>query len=167
MDAIRCTGARFSPQSDISWMREGQRPRPPNHTHRQSLSGASNYDDDASTTKNANDQSQSLFFQLPTELRRAIYAEVGLVDNTAIHCFTHPEFMPTIGKLAGRIYGKLCTLPRNGRIHCYRHDAHTYCSACGIKATQALDLRPESFVRYDLKETSPSIVPLLQTCRRL
>ncbi|KAB2568833.1 hypothetical protein DBV05_g12484, partial [Lasiodiplodia theobromae] len=130
------------------------------------------------------DQSQSPFFKLPAELRRAIYSEAGL-GNATIHCFTR-EFENQTGadtcpverltkKTSTNIYhGKVCTHPQNGSSSAapYSSDAPNHCSGCATASRQALTCLPASFIDVDHLRGSTSlpsscIVPLLQTCRRL
>ncbi|KAF9638030.1 hypothetical protein BFW01_g8927 [Lasiodiplodia theobromae] len=130
-----------------------QRPAPLDQSRRQSLSGIS-----------AHNQSQSPFFKLPIELRRAIYAQVGLAINAPIHCFTHrviDEHLPP------RVYGKVCTLPQDGSIAYWDPDVDKYCRPCKMKADQVLHNYPEAFTEFQPAGVSPSVVPLMQTCRIL
>ncbi|KAF9638031.1 hypothetical protein BFW01_g8928 [Lasiodiplodia theobromae] len=169
----------FSSQKKAALMRQESRPRRPFPTRRQSLSGT------LDSTKKMHDQSQSPFFKLPAELRRAIYSEAGL-GNATIHCFTR-EFENQTGadtcpverltkKTSTNIYhGKVCTHPQNGSSSAapYSGDAPNHCSGCATASRQALTCLPASFIDLDhlrgSSTSSPSscIVPLLQTCRRL
>lgn len=132
-----------------------QRPAPLDQTRRQSLSGIP-----------AHGQSQSPFFKLPIELRRAIYALVGLSINAPIHFFTHRTIDE---KLPPRVYGKVCTLPQDGSIAYWDPDVDKYCRPCKMKADQLLPIYPypEAFTEFQPAGTSPSVVPLMQTCRIL
>lgn len=137
----------------LSCIRTPQRPAPLDQTRRQSLSGIS-----------AHDQSQSPFFKLPIELRRAIYALVGLGINAPIHCFTHRTIDEA---LPPRVYGKVCTLPQDGSIAYWDPDVDKHCLPCKMKADQLLHDYPEAFTEFQPAGTSPSVVPLMQTCRIL